>query len=103
MNDDTFFRLATLYLEDAINAHDLELLNRELANSTDRVRQFNDLRLLTGLIKEHGHAGSSESITTMSLQSSQRNMAITSQKELLDLTSDAPSQPSRRSTRVSGM
>ena len=100
MNDDTFFRLATLYLEDAINAHDLELLNRELANSTDRVRQFNDLRLLTGLIKEHGHAGSSESITTMSLQSSQRNMAITSQKELLDLISDAPSQPSRRSTVI---
>ncbi len=100
MNDDTFLHLATLYLEDAINAHDLEFLNRELANSNNRVRQFNDLRLLTGLIKEHGHGGSSGSIKTTPLQSSQRNVAITSQKELLDLISDTPSQPSRRSTVV---
>ena len=77
MNDDTFLRLATLYLEDAISAHDLELLNRELANSTDRVRQFNDLRLLTGLIKEHGHAGSSESIITTPSQPSRRSTVIT--------------------------
>jgi hypothetical protein len=32
----------------------LDLLNRELAHSPDRVQQFNDLRLVTGLIKEHG-------------------------------------------------
>ena len=54
MNDEEFLRLTTLYLEAAIEAGDLELLNRELANSPDRVRQFNDLRLVTGLIHEHG-------------------------------------------------
>ncbi|MEE2642341.1 MAG: FecR domain-containing protein, partial [Planctomycetota bacterium] len=54
MNDEEFSRLATLYLEDAIDDNDLELLNRELATSPGRVRQFNDLRLLTGLINEHG-------------------------------------------------
>ena len=56
MNDEEFLRLTTLYLEDAIDAGDLELLNRELANSPDCVRQFNDLRLLAGLINEHGRA-----------------------------------------------
>ena len=40
--------------EDAINADDLALLNHELTSSADRVQQFNDLRLVTGLIKEHG-------------------------------------------------
>ena len=54
MNDEEFLRLTTLYLEDAIDAGDLDLLNRDLANSLDRVRQFNDLRLVTGLINEHG-------------------------------------------------
>ena len=54
MNDEEFLRLTTLYLENAIDAPDLELLNRELAHSPDRVRQFNDLRLMTGLISEHG-------------------------------------------------
>ena len=54
VNNEEFLRLTTLYLEDAINADDLELLNCELTNSTDRVQQFNDLRLVTGLIKEHG-------------------------------------------------
>ena len=54
MNNEEFLRLTTLYLEDAINADDLELLNRELTSSADRVQQFNDLRLVTGLIKEHG-------------------------------------------------
>ena len=44
MNDEDFLRLITLYLEDAITGVDLEVLNRELANSPDRVRQFNDLR-----------------------------------------------------------
>ncbi len=56
MNEEEFLRLTTLYLEDAIDAGDLDLLNRDLANSPDRVRQFNDLRLVTGLINEHGRA-----------------------------------------------
>ncbi|MEM7559286.1 MAG: FecR domain-containing protein, partial [Planctomycetota bacterium] len=60
MSDEEFLRLTTLYLEDAIDPGDLESLNRELANSPERVRQFNDLRLLTGLILEHGHAVESE-------------------------------------------
>ncbi|MDO7714703.1 MAG: hypothetical protein MUP93_07485, partial [Pirellulales bacterium] len=54
MKHEEFLHLTTLYLEDAIDAADLELLNRELAHSPDRVQQFNDLRLVTGLIKEHG-------------------------------------------------
>lgn len=54
MNDNEFQRLATLYLEDAIDATELETLGRELSSSPERVRQFNDLRLLTGLIHEHG-------------------------------------------------
>ena len=53
MNDEEFLRLTTLYLEDAIDPNDLELLNRDLANSPDRVRQFNDLRLLAGLLHDH--------------------------------------------------
>ena len=60
MNEEEFLRLTTLYLEDAIDAGDLDLLNRDLANSPDRVRQFNDLRLVTGLINEHGRAVESE-------------------------------------------
>ena len=56
MNDKQFLHLVTLYLEDAIIDCDLELLNLELATSPERVRQFNDLRLLTGLISEHGDA-----------------------------------------------
>lgn len=60
MSDEEFLRLTTLYLEDAIDSRDLEALNRELANSAERVRQFNDLRMLTGLIREHGHSGGSE-------------------------------------------
>lgn len=56
MNDKRFLHLSTLYLEGAINDYDLDLLNRELADSPERVRQFNDLRLLTGLINEHGYA-----------------------------------------------
>ena len=59
MNDEDFLRLITLYLEDAISGVDLEVLNRELANSPERVRQFNDLRLLTGLINEHGRTNES--------------------------------------------
>ena len=60
MNDEQFLHLATLYLEDAINEYDLDLLNRELARSTERIRQFNDLRLLAGLINEHGYIIDSE-------------------------------------------
>ena len=60
MSDEEFLRLTTLYLEDAIDAGDLDLLNRELANSPDRVRKFNDMRLVTGLINEHGRAVESE-------------------------------------------
>ncbi|MEL6108946.1 MAG: hypothetical protein AAFU85_23300 [Planctomycetota bacterium] len=56
MTDDEFLRLATLYLEDAIDQTEQNTLHRELANSPRRVRQFNDLRLLTGLIHEHGRA-----------------------------------------------
>ena len=56
MNDKQFQQLVTLYLEDAINDCDLDLLNLELATSPERVRQFNDIRLLTGLISEHGDA-----------------------------------------------
>lgn len=60
MSDEEFLRLTTLYLEDAIAVGDLELLNRELANLPERVQQFNDLRLLTGLICEHGQPVASE-------------------------------------------
>ena len=76
MNNEEFLRLTTLYLEDAINAYDLDLLNRELTHSADRVQQFNDLRLVTGLIKEHGcqiesatHAG----LPTKTLMESRNN------------------------------
>lgn len=61
MTEKEFMELAALYLEDAIDQGDLELLHRELANSPERVRQFNDLRLLTGLIHEHGRELSSSS------------------------------------------
>ena len=54
MNDEEFLRSTTLYLEDAIDDEELELLSVELANSSGRVRQFNDLRLVAGLIHEHG-------------------------------------------------
>jgi hypothetical protein len=60
MNEEEFLRLTTLYLEDAIDACDLDFLNRDLANSPDRVRQFNDLRLMMGLISEHGRPVESE-------------------------------------------
>ena len=54
MNKEEFLRLATLYLEDAIDEDELKLLGRELDGSPERVQQFNDLRLLAGLIHEHG-------------------------------------------------
>jgi serpin B len=52
MTNSEFRELATLYLEDAIDADGLEQLNRELANSPERVREFNDLRLLLGALPE---------------------------------------------------
>lgn len=54
VNDNEFQRLAILYLEDAIDVRQLETLGRELSGSPERVGQFNDLRLLVGLIHEHG-------------------------------------------------
>lgn len=54
MTDEEFQTLANLYLENAIEPTDLERFSQELSASADRVREFNDLRLLTGLIHEHG-------------------------------------------------
>jgi hypothetical protein len=54
MTDENFQHLVVLYLEDAIDAHELKSLRAELDRSPERVRQFNDLRLMTGLIYEHG-------------------------------------------------
>jgi hypothetical protein len=76
VNDEEFLRLTTLYLEDAIDDGELGLLSRELANSPDRVRKFNDLRLLTGFIHEHGHAVDSKRSTTLGFPSSRRTTAI---------------------------
>ena len=66
MTNDEFLRLATLYLEDAIDEDQLNLLSLELDRSSSRVEQFNDLRLLTGLIHEHGQShGDPDSRTSM--------------------------------------
>ena len=56
MTDEEFDRLATLYLEDALDDGGRDQLSRALLNSTDRVQQFNDLRMLAGLIIEHGRS-----------------------------------------------
>ena len=56
MTEKEFERLVTLYFEDAIEQGDQDSLQSELANSPERVRQFNDLRLLAGMIHEHGRA-----------------------------------------------
>ena len=69
MNDEQFLHLATLYLEDSINEYYLDLLNRELARSTERIRQFNDLRLLAGLINEHGYTIDSEDTADLAANS----------------------------------
>lgn len=55
MSDEEFKQLATLYLEDALSEEGCLRLDQELVKSPDRVREFNDLRLLAGLILEHGH------------------------------------------------
>jgi len=52
MTNDQFGELVTLYCEGVLDADSLEQLNRELANSPDRVREFNDLRLLIGALPE---------------------------------------------------
>lgn len=71
MTDGEFLRLATLYLEDAIDASERNLLNQELANSPSRVRQFNDLRFMTGLIYEYGQStqlvGVNDTVTAQSV------------------------------------
>ncbi|WP_404307463.1 FecR domain-containing protein [Neorhodopirellula lusitana] len=54
MNDEEFERLTTLYLEGVLDDNELEMLGQELDRSPARVRQFNDVRVLTGLIHEHG-------------------------------------------------
>lgn len=56
MTDEEFNRLSTRYLEDELDEGGRDLLNRELLNSPDRVRQFNDFRMLAGLILEHGRS-----------------------------------------------
>ena len=52
MTDDRFRELVTLYCEGVLDADGIEQLNRELASSPDRVRAFNDLRLLMGALPE---------------------------------------------------
>lgn len=54
MTDEEFQRLTTLYLDGAISEDDCQRMNHELASSPDRVREFNDVRMLIGLIHEHG-------------------------------------------------
>lgn len=56
MTNDDFKSLATRYLEDSIEEDDLRQLNRALLESPERVQQFNDLRLLVGMIMEHGRS-----------------------------------------------
>ena len=54
MTDEKFQELISSYFEETIDDHDLQLLNRELATSSERVKQFNDRRLMIGLVLEHG-------------------------------------------------
>lgn len=56
MTDDEFKSLATRYLDDAIDEDGRRNLSQELLDSRERVRQFNDLRILTGMILEHGRS-----------------------------------------------
>ncbi len=55
MTDEDFQSLATRYLEDALEESEVLMLGQELGRYPARVQQFNDLRILTGLIHEHGH------------------------------------------------
>lgn len=61
MTDEEYQRLVTLYLEDAVDDEELRLLSEELIRSEARVLQFNDIRLLSGLIHEHGRDAGSHS------------------------------------------
>ncbi len=99
MKDEEFLRLTTLYLEDAIDDCDLDLLNRELANSPDRVRQFNDMRLVTGLINEHGRAVGSRTASDLATNSPSESGRFDSPAG--DSGANAESHfPSRRATAV---
>jgi serpin B len=55
MTDNQFRELVTLYCEGVLDAEGIEQLNRELASFPDRVRAFNDLRLLMGALPEIMH------------------------------------------------
>ncbi|SMP78882.1 FecR family protein [Neorhodopirellula lusitana] len=54
MKEEEFQRLTTRYLEGALNENELEMLGYELSGCQERVKEFNDIRLLAGLIHEHG-------------------------------------------------
>ncbi len=54
--DEDFHGLATRYLEDALGESEVLMLGQELDRYPARVEQFNDLRILTGLIHEHGQS-----------------------------------------------
>ena len=54
MTEEEFQQLTTRYLEGVLNEEELERLGYELSGCQERVKQFNDVRLLTGLIHEHG-------------------------------------------------
>lgn len=54
MTEEEFQHLTTRYLEGVLNEDELEELGYELSGCPERVKQFNDVRLLTGLIHEHG-------------------------------------------------
>ena len=69
MTDDEFRRLSTLYFEDAIDEGGLGQLSRELVGSKARVRQFNDLRVLAGMILEHSHPDIEHSRVTTAKES----------------------------------
>ena len=103
MKNEEFLRLTTLYLEDAIDAADLKLLNREFAHSPDRVQQFNDLRLVTGLIKEHGFP--IESVTQADLPTNSLMDSLNSDSLVADAaqTTGPQFQPSQVGLAIAGM
>lgn len=100
MSDEEFLRLTTFYLEDAIDASSLDLLNRELANSPERVRQFNDLRLVTGLISEHGRAVESEYTVVLETNRPEQSANVDSSAVGTEPNTASHYQPSRRLTAI---
>ncbi len=100
MSDEEFLRLTTLYLEDAIDDSDLDLLNRDLANSPDRVRQFNDLRLVTGLINEHGRAVESENAADLATNSPAESANFDSPAGVSGPNNAVKFKSSRRATAI---